>query len=109
MQLLQGLVDGGEGFFAGFGILQGAADVDLHDLLAGAAKDFFNYRQVQFAAADDGVKVQFDVGLEIHLALAQQADGVAVEIDAVEIDVLAFDAVIHRAGAEGVAVGRGGC
>ena len=45
------------------------------------------------------------VALEVHFALAQQADGVALEIQLVEIDVFALDVEVDVALAEGVGVG----
>ncbi len=95
-----------QGLLAGLRVLQRAADVDQHELLAGAAEDLLDHGQVQFAAAHHGVKRQPDLRLEIHLALAAKADRVAVEVDAVEVDVLALDAVVDRCVAEGVLVGR---
>ena len=65
-------------------------------LLAGAAEDLLDHGQIQLAAADRGVERQSDRRLEIHLALAAKADGVAVEVDAVEVDVFALDAVVDR-------------
>ena len=51
-----------------------------------------------------GAKIHVQVRLPIHFARAEQADGVAVKVDGIEIDMLAFDAISDVHVAEGVAV-----
>ena len=74
-------------------------------MLAGAGEEIAQDGHAQLAAADDRGEGQAGLALEVHLALAQQADGVAGEVELVEVDVLALDAEIDVALAEGVGVG----
>ena len=77
-----------------------AGDVDQQQLLARLAHHGPNDRQIQLARTDQRVELQIDATFQVHFAAALQADRVAVEIDPVQVDVLALDAKVDFAAGE---------
>ena len=88
-------------------MVQRAIDVDQHDVLAGLAEQPAQERHV--AASDPGMQFQIDriaLPVEGQLAVAGKADGVAIQIDLVQRDVLSLDREVDIALGEGRGVGR---
>ena len=80
--------DSGQRLPCGFWMSERTVDVNPHQLFAGHPHHRADDRQFQFVVADDRMKDHSHVGVEIHFALAQQADCVPVDVELVELDVL---------------------
>ena len=77
--------------FADFWILGGASNVDPHELLAASSVEIADQRNVDSIASHHRVKIQIQIVIEIRPPVANDRNRVAIELHAVDVDVLAID------------------
>ena len=100
------MADARKGFAPGDRMVERPLDVDLHDLPAGVPQHGAQHGQLKFLAAAERMKREIDLPVEVHLSLAEQADGVAGERHVIDQDVFPLNAKIDVALGESRAVGN---
>ena len=80
--------------------------MDQHELSARTTEHAFHRRQLRGRVAHDGAERHVDVGVEVDLAVADEADGVTGEFDVVEIGAWSLDPKIDDARTKRIQVGR---